>query len=110
LGSAGKSRRSFALASIDAKAVTAGAFLGLVTPFGVELMMRAYPSIVGNWVFWLWPSLVVMVVFGMPAPVVNVRVLFAISVGINVLVFAVLCWYVTMLFDAAKRIATSHSN
>ncbi len=73
--------------------------------------MRFYGSILGNWVFWLWPSAVLLVVFGMPAPVADGRLIYALSVGINITLYAALWWYLTRLFTAAKRIAISfHSN
>lgn len=64
--------------------------------------MHLYP--LGNWILWLWPSLVLLLVFGVPAPVADMRLIFAISVGINIVLYAVLAWFAMMVFDTAKRL------
>ena len=99
-----KSRHAAALASIDAKAVIFGASLGLLVPFGVILVGHFYPSI-GNRMICLWPSVVLLVVFG-SEPVANMRLLFAISVGVNVVLDVTLCWFVVILFDTVKRLSS----
>ncbi len=99
-----KTRRTATFASKDAKAVTLGALLGLLTPVGVLVVMKLYPSIVRDWMGWLWPSWVLVLIFGFPAPVADMRLIWAVSIGINVCLYATLFWFATILFDTWKRL------
>ena len=99
-----KTRHATAFASKDAKAVILGALLGLLTPVGVLVIMKLCPSIVRDWMGWLWPSWILIPIYGAPAPVADMRLVWAVSIGINVCLYAILLWFATMLFDTWKRL------
>jgi hypothetical protein len=99
-----KTKTHRATASKDAKAVTLGALLGLLIPVGIVVTAKLYPSILRNWMGWLWPSWVLVLIFGFPAPVADMRLIWAVSIGINVCLYATLLWFATILFDTWKRL------
>lgn len=81
------------------KAALVGALLGSLVPLTV-----LYPAIWGDWTVWLWPSVMLLVIFGVPAPVANMHLVYAVSVGINIILYALLFWFATILFDTVKRL------
>ena len=66
-----KTHHTATLASKDATAVTLGALLGLLTPVGLLVITKLYPSNVRDWMGWLWPSWILIPMFGVPAAVLG---------------------------------------
>ena len=103
-----KTHHTATFASKDATAVTLGALLGLLTPVGVLVAMKLYPSIVRDWMGWLWPSWILIPMFGVPAPLADMRMVWVVSIGINVCLYAVLFWFAMIVFDTWRRLKISN--
>ena len=103
-----RTRHAATFASKDATAVTLGALLGLLTPVGVLVIIKLYPSIVRDWMGWLWPSWILIPMLGVPAPVADMRLVWAVSIGINVCLYAVLFWFAMIVFDTWRRLKISN--
>jgi len=78
-----KTRHAAALAGV----------LGLLVPLVCELVFYVHPFLAGTWLLWIWPSSIqLMVLEGKGISWVGVIIVFTISIGINVVLYAGVGW------------------
>lgn len=98
------SRHAAAFASKYAKAVTLGALLGLLTPVEVLAIMKLYPFDCAGLDGLVVAELDTHTGVRAPAPVADMRLVWTVSIGINVCLYAALFSFALIVFDTWRRL------
>jgi hypothetical protein len=72
--------------------------LGLVIPATCEAVLQAHPFVASAWLLLLWPSSIQLMVLENRPPWTAVVGILAISIGINMLIYAGIGWAVAFFY------------
>ena len=79
-----------------------GAILGLLVPLVCEAAEVMHPYLWGAWLLWIWPSSIQLIVLNSRDPWFVVVMLFAISIGINMLLYAGVGWLTGFVYSRLR--------
>lgn len=81
-------------------AATVAAILGLLIPVTCEAVNYVHPYMAGEWLLWIWPSsLQLLVLGGRRDPWPDVAMVLGISIGINMILYAGIGWVIAFIYS-----------